>query len=151
MKKTLLLTIMCMLVLGSYALAGHAYGGKDSGYYHSGLKEKFFHKAHFYLEHQEELGLSEEQVDQIKALKIEVKKNMIRQGAEIDILKIDIHAGLREKQPDVDALHKLIDQKYNIKKTKAKTLVSSIVQVKSILTEEQSEKSKEIWRASRDS
>ncbi|MDP3920635.1 MAG: hypothetical protein Q8R76_07510 [Candidatus Omnitrophota bacterium] len=149
MKKPILLIIACMLLVSPYALAGHGQRGGDSGYHHAGLEEKFFHKAHFYLENQEELGLSEEQIAQIKSLKIDVKKNMIRQDAEVEILKIDIHSALWQDQPDVDAIHKLVDQKYDIKRTRAKTLVSSIVQLKGMLSAEQSTKSKEIWRANK--
>jgi len=134
----LILTLSLVFTLGDSAIA------KGSGH-HSMLADKFFSKAHFLLVHQESLGLAEDQVNQIKSLKMDVKKELVRRGANIDIVKIDIHSHLWQKQIDVAAINGLIDQKYDLKKEKAKYLVSSYAQLKGMLTDEQMEKAKSIW------
>src|SRR3989338_5299836 len=54
-------------------------GGEEQ--YQCPITAKFFKKAHFMLDNKEELGLSEDQVKSIKALKLEVKKAYIQQSA----------------------------------------------------------------------
>jgi len=99
---------------------------KSSGHGgHWGIEEKFFHKAHSALKNQEELGLSEEQVDAIHSLKRDTKKAIIRYDADIASLKVDIGSLLYATPVDVKAVHKLVDEKYDIKKSKSKSLVST--------------------------
>lgn len=111
------------------------------------LDDKFFHKAHFVLIFADEIGLSEEQIDAIKALKHETKKKLIQYEADIEVLALDIKAKLYEKPPlDVEGTHALVDQKYEIKKAKVKHLVSSFAELKSIVTEEQWIKLRNVWK-----
>jgi len=107
--------------------------GKSS----KGLDKKFFSKAHFILKNKEELGLSDDQVKKIKALKIKTKKDLIRSKASIDLLAVDVKAELWTDVIDANAVNNLIDQKYELKKAKAKSLVGAYIALKNILTEEQ--------------
>jgi len=139
--KLLLVSIMSLSLVGLPVLADAKGGHGDS------LKEKFFHKAHFILVHQKSLELTEGEVESIKALKMDVKKYLIRQGAEIDLVKTDIMSLLWAKAIDTETIHGLIDQKYELKKAKAKYLVDAYAKLKGMLTDEQYEELKELWRA----
>jgi hypothetical protein len=110
-----------------------------------GLDEMLFHKAHFILMNQQEIGLSEDQVKTIKSLKLETKKSLLRQDVEIEVLALDIKAKLWEHPLDQEGINKLIDQKYELKKAKAKSLVDAYAKLRAVLTEEQMKKGKEIW------
>ena len=91
MKKYLaLLCVVALIVPAGMAIADH---GKSSSRksqcsysQKKGLDSIFFYKAHKILKQRDALGLSDEQVGAIKTLKRNVKKELIRQQAEIDTL-----------------------------------------------------------------
>jgi len=125
------------------------YGGKKTCYRgeRASLEDKFYHKAHFVLVHKETAGLSDEQIQAIKDLKHETKKTLIKQQADIDILVVDIESKLRAHPTlDLEGINQLIDQKYEIKKSKVKGLASAFSQLKGIVTEEQWDKLKAVWK-----
>lgn len=109
------------------------------------LKEKFFYKAGLFLKHADEIGLSEEQVKQIKDLKHSTKKAYVMKKAEIEVAAIDFQAGLYGKV-DVNAMNGIIDKKYDLKKEKAKMLVKAYADLKNILSDSQMEKIKELYK-----
>jgi Spy/CpxP family protein refolding chaperone len=156
MKKKNVLTLVVAFVLAvsfivPIVMADDHGKGMGPGPGHHGkkgnLQEKLMMKAHFLLKNKEELGLTDEQVAKIKALKINTKKALIKQKADIEIIAIDIKAALFEDTIDKVAVGKLIDQKYEIKKTSAKTLVNAMADLKTVLTDEQKEKCKELFKA----
>lgn len=110
------------------------------------FEDKFNNKAHLMLANKAELGLSTDQIKNIKDLKNKTQKNLIKQDAEINIIALDVKAEMHKDPMDVNAINKLIDKKYDLKKEKAKSLVSSCAELKSILTKEQNEKMKEIYK-----
>lgn len=111
-----------------------------------GLDEKFFWKAKKIMHQAEALGLSEEQQEAIRTLKMDTKKNLIRQDAEIEVAKMDIQEMLRAESVDVAAAQKLVDQKYELKKARAKMLVEAYAKLKQSITPEQMAKMKEIHK-----
>ncbi|OGW85538.1 MAG: hypothetical protein A2987_01305 [Omnitrophica bacterium RIFCSPLOWO2_01_FULL_45_10] len=119
--------------------------GKTKGYGWD-IEDKFYCKAHLILENQEGLGLTDEQVEKVKELKLATKKDLIRKDAEIDVLAIDVKALLMKDTINTDAVNKLIDQKYELKKDKSKSLIGAYGALKNILTKEQKEKLKTIWK-----
>ncbi len=127
----------------SHAYAHHEGDGRGTG--GGGFEGMFFGKAHFILEKKQELGLTEEKVAAIKNLKLETKKMLIKQDAEIQILSLDVMAKLHEDPMDVEALSKLVAQKYELKKTEAQSLVGAIAKLKGTLTKEQTEKLHQLW------
>ena len=60
-------------------------------------------------------------------------------------MAIDIMAKLKEHPIDLEAVNKLIDQKYEMKKAQIKSLVASYAKLKSILTEDQIKILKTLW------
>ncbi len=101
------------------------------------MDEMVFHKAHMLLMHQEEMGLSDEQVSKIKSLKIGLKKDLIMRKAEIEIIGVDIKALLWEDSIDTEKVNILLEKKYQLKEKKAKALVKAMADLKAMLTPEQ--------------
>ena len=104
----------------------------------------FFHKAHLALSHAAELGLSDDQVSKIKALEYTVKKNLIKEDADIKSLGLDIREAITKDTVDTNAVNSLIDQKYAKKAEKAKETVQAYANLKKILTKDQYDKLKEM-------
>ena len=146
--KKLVPVLAAALVLAmpaAYAGGGHGTCGhcsKGGGYDQGDLKSKFFMKAYYILKNAEELGLSEQQQADIKNLKYDVKKDMIQRYADIEVVAIDIKRLLMEKQINTEQVNTLIDQKYELKKEKAKALVAAMATLKQTLSDEQYEQLK---------
>jgi len=152
-KFVTLVALVLVLAIGFLAPMAHAFDcGKGKAGWQGGskdCKEKIFLKAHKILKNKEELGLSDEQVQKIKDLKISAKKDLIRKEAEIDILKVDIKSEMYKDTIDVAAVNAFIDKKYDLKKEKTKSLIAAFVALKNILTEDQKKKLKEIYGKSK--
>lgn len=150
MKKILAVMIALLVALAFTVPSGYAdmggkcmmMGKKDGG--HMDLEEKFHKKVMMVYKNQQELGLSQEQLDAIKALKIQTKKNLIKLQAEIDLVMVDLKSAMWEDEIDMDAVDALITKKYDTKKQKAKTTISAIAQLGKILTAEQKTKLKSL-------
>lgn len=156
MKKLLSMFILATFLMTPVALAGgyggecSACGGHYSKYKKSGMEDKFYMKAHFIMKHADEIGLSDEAKQDIKDLKMNLKKNLIRKEAEIDVLKIDIKAAMKDYPIDGAELQSLIDQKYTIKKEKASDIANAYTSLKNGLSQAQYNKLKEIWYKDKD-
>ncbi|NQU94853.1 MAG: Spy/CpxP family protein refolding chaperone [Candidatus Omnitrophica bacterium] len=143
-KRVLVAFLVLTLVFSGAAIETYAKG--MGGHGKKGLKEKFSCKAHMILVNKEELGLSDNQVKKIKDLKLKTKKDVIRKKAEIDILALDIKMAMYGDTIDTDAVNKLIDKKYEIKKEKTKSLVAAYATLKDTLTDDQKAKLKDIYK-----
>ena len=148
MKKKLVVglsLLMVMMVCGvAVAQADHGMGCQGKG--KSGLDKKIFMKAHMLLMNEDELGLTDEQVTKIKNLKMGTKKSLIKQEAEIALLGVDIKSKLWEDTIDVAAITPLVNKKYELKKQKTLSIITAYAQLKNILTAEQKEKMKGLYK-----
>jgi len=149
MKKNFLIFAVAILVLvfGAFAAQAYAYGGWKGEGPQGCFEGKFCHKVQFIMENSDELGLSDKQLEDIKALKVAAKKDMIRKKAEIDILAVDLESELHKDTIDKGVVNALIDKKYDLKKDLKKALVGAYADLKNILTPEQKNKMKELWHA----
>lgn len=143
MKKKISLIAMLALIFAVSNVFAYGELKKEEGK-KKDWEEKFFHKAHFLCENKTELGLSEKQYKDIKALKIATKKELIMTNAEIEVIALDIKALMWEEPMDVKAIDKLIDKKYELKKEKAKTLVRAFAGIQETLSDKQKEKCEEM-------
>jgi len=109
---------------------------------HEGM---FLHKASFILKNAAELGLSDDQVEKIKAAEYSLKKSVIKEDADIESLALDIKEALRKDVVDLNAVNSLVDQKYAIKAQKTKEDIAAYANLKALLTKDQHKKMKEIW------
>ncbi len=148
MKKKILLGCIGVFVLGLTLSLSSAYA--HGGSYGKGggeLKEMFFKKAHFILENKEVLGLAEDKVADIKNLKLETKKALIKQKAEIEVVSLDIKSMAHDYPMDVKAVNTLVDQKYELKKAMEKSVVGAISKLKETLTKDQYDKLRSLWES----
>ncbi len=149
MNKRLFATFLVVIFMLSSIVAAPALAydkGNSSACYGKGADGKISRKAYMFLENREDLGLSDDQIAKIKALKLDVKKELIRQNADIDIIGIDIKSEMYADTMNTNAINKLIGKKYDLKKAKAQYLVTKYAQLKNILTAEQKDKLKDIWK-----
>ncbi len=149
MRFGLMAAVVAALLTLSSAYAGHGDGGcgKRDGCGGDGFGQKFFMKAHFILEHAQELGLTQAKVDEIHRWKMEAKKKLIKQQAEIDVLALDIKSKLMQTPMDADGIKGLLDQKYDLLKAQSKESVDALAKLKNSLTPEQHAKLKALWQA----
>lgn len=128
--------------------SGHCPMKKDekdgSKSYGCPLMDKFMKKAHFLLENQEALGLSEEQVSTIKQMKMDRKKAFIRQKAEFEIFQMDLEQKLSQPKVDVEGINAMIDQSMAAMNTNAKEAVSAYAKLKGVVSDSQWSKAKEL-------
>jgi hypothetical protein len=149
MKKYLIVTMALALTIGlmqSISFADKGYRDSRRVYQKESIKAKFLKTVRLIYLYQDELKVSDEQLSKIKELKVALKKDLIQKKAEIKIIKIDIRSLLHEHEVDVDAVNRLIDQKYEIKKAKSKMVVESYAKLKKVLSKEQMDNLKQILR-----
>jgi len=133
MKKVIALLLMVFLAAGT-AFAdgkGHSKDGKK------GLEQKVCYKAKLIKKYGEEAGLTEDQIQQVKDLKYTTQKQVVEMNAKIESLKLDIWRAIYTDPADLTKINTLIDQKYDVKRDKAKLLVDAYIQMKNIPTKEQ--------------
>ncbi|MCK4234797.1 hypothetical protein KAX75_10230 [candidate division WOR-3 bacterium] len=93
-----------------------------------------------------EIGLSDEQVKEIKELTINTKKKMIKIRADIELKEIDLKVALDEDKPNEGKAVSLINDIMK-KKTEARVLqIKQLISIKKTLTSEQLEKFEEFKR-----
>jgi Spy/CpxP family protein refolding chaperone len=132
---------MCQHKFMSYDTRGKDKNRKDM----NSIKDKFFKKAHSYLQMKDELGLNEAQIKQIRDLKIAAKKDVIMKKAAIEVIEVDLQAAIKEETFDIGKFKELLDKKFELKKQKMQNLAEAYGQLKTVLTESQKNKAAEIW------
>jgi hypothetical protein len=154
MPNILIIGMAMLLLAAPLAKANHGGGGggkhgskmcamKGGG---GDFEKKFYYKSHFILGNSDELGLSEKQTAEIESLVTQVKKGLIKQDADIEVLELDIKNLMHQDSIDVEAVNKLVDQKFELKKTKAKFLVEGIAKLKQSISDDQQAKMKELFK-----
>jgi hypothetical protein len=114
-------------------------------YSQKGLEGKFYKKVKFLLKNHEELALTDKQIDDIKAMKYKVKKEVISKDTEIDMTKAELSEEMWKDEPSSAVLNKLIEKKYDLKKEKAKILSQGCLDLKGVLNKEQSKEAKKLY------
>ncbi|HTL70778.1 MAG TPA: hypothetical protein VL404_05765 [Candidatus Eisenbacteria bacterium] len=104
-------------------------------------------KAHFLLENKTQLGLSEDQVKAIKAIKMDLKKQSLRDGAEMQIMMMDMESKLSEETVDVEGISAMIDKGSAQMAQIGKANVQAYAKLKAIPTKEQWAKLKQMKEA----
>lgn len=147
-KKILMCGVLALVVIfGSVVSKAHACDGKKGKSYQWSLKDKFFKKAHFMLKSKADLQLSDKQAAKIKDLKFKTKKDLVMKEAEIEVVKIDITAALHKDVIDLKVVNSLNDKKYKLKKNKANAIAESFAALKNVLSDDQKQKLKSLYRS----
>ena len=145
MKKFTIVSLVAFFVITMPTLA-YTDGDYKKMKHKDNLETKVFKKVHIIMKNKDELKLSDKQITEIKNLKVNAKKDLIRKKAEIDVISVDIKSKLWDETIDVSGINKLVDQKYDLKKEKTKSLIAAYAELKKILSKEQKEKLKELMR-----
>ncbi len=111
--------------------AGHDQGEQDeySGHYLKHL-----------LKHAKEIGLTPEQMKQLKAMQLDFNRTQARSEADIKIAKLELHALTEEEPVELSAIQAKVDQ---LKRAEGALLLAAIKSKRdgmSLLTPEQREK-----------
>ena len=131
--------LLATLVMTTPNVFADGYEGKCMADGKDGNKGSFFREANFVLASKETLGLSDSQMKTIQNLNLDVKKDLIRQHAEAQVLDLDIRSRLYGGDADATAIKQLIDKKYDIEKAEAKALVDAHFKLKDTLDQKQYE------------
>ncbi|MEI8344645.1 MAG: Spy/CpxP family protein refolding chaperone [Candidatus Omnitrophota bacterium] len=145
------------VLLGSAAYAGSTEGcgigrkgshgdGRDGSKGECPITAKVEKKAHMILEKRADLGLTDEQVKAVEALKLKAEKDGIAQNAQRQAFMLDLAANLKEDKVDVEAANTLIDKNTSSSAAFIKSNVAAYAQLKAILTPEQLKKLSELKR-----
>ena len=145
-RLVVIMLLVSVLLVGGAPIRAHAFDLCETKDRHFDLEDKFFKKAGMILSNKEELGLSDEQVNKVKELKMNTKKDLIRKDAEIEILALEIKSEMWKDPADTVAVNKLVDKKYDLKKETTKALVAGCAALKDVLTKDQKAKLKELWK-----
>lgn len=135
-RLSALVSAICLLTV-IFAISAYADGYDKGGQHGSSIKKKFFKKIGLVCRNQEELGISDDQFDQIKDLKIATKKSIIKKKAMVDITSVDIKTALWNEPVDTEAVTELIKKKYGFKVQRELVLLKAYVALDNMLTQEQ--------------
>jgi len=148
-KRTVVASLAAMSLLLTLSLSNAYADGGQCRFGGGGdrLGGMFFKKAHTILENKDALGLTADKAAEIKGLQLETAKAIIKQRAEIATVSVDLRSKLHEDPVNIEAVNKLVDQQFDLKKAKTKTMVEAFAKLKGLLTQEQYDKLRELWKS----
>ena len=97
------------------------------------------------MDHKAEIAVQASQIEKIKNLQVEVKKEIMRQGGELDALTYELMSHLDRFEVDSKPLQELVDRRYKLQLNLDRFLVNSFIELRNILDETQYAKYKELW------
>ncbi len=136
----------CAVKGGECADKGHGQMAGEDEDCQCPITAKFFKKAHFLLKNQAELGLSDEQVETIKGLKIDVKKSYIQQSADMQVWMLDIETKMSADKVSVEELNALVDKGAASMTASVKKVVAEYAKLSAVLNSDQALKAKALWK-----
>jgi len=142
MKKILLFCVAAVLLQARLAYSD---AGEKQSWDDMPLEDKFFHKAQFIVMNAGRANLSDERTQNISDLKYQIRKEVIRMNADIEILSMEIWQKIYEKPVDMAEINDLINQKYALKKELARTLIAAYVELINIPTADEWRELKKNW------
>lgn len=111
------------------------------------ISSKFCKKVCWIMEHQEELGLTEDQIARIKSLDLQVEKNTIRGMAEMKVFALEIENAMNQPEVDVQAVESMIDTAMAGMALSTKATVKAYADLKAVATPEQKAKARELKKS----
>lgn len=107
-----------------------------------GMKAMFMMMPWKVMMHADELGLSEEQVEKLRARHIEAKKQMIQLGSQKKIAMIDLKNAVMREEMDLATAKAKAEEVAKLKGEKLIAMIQAMHDMKEILTPQQREKIK---------
>ncbi|RMH07104.1 MAG: periplasmic heavy metal sensor [Nitrospirae bacterium] len=150
-RTTTLGWILAALVVGAGGAMGTALANDDyerhGAYTHGGMKHHMktghgMHHHHIFspLQMKEELGLSDQQIEALRAVESDYRKTMIKMDADLRIAFIDLSSALDQKDPNHQAVEAQVDKVADLQEKLMMYRVDALFKIKEILTPEQYEK-----------
>lgn len=140
MKKKFTILLSCLFAAALIALpvtSAQAKGCEKCAKSKKSSYDKILWKMKAVLAHAEELKVTDQQFKKIEDLIWSTKKGYAEQKGMLKPIKVDIQHQRYLDTVDLDALEKLVDKKYDIKKEMAKVVNKAYAEFKKILTDEQ--------------
>lgn len=127
------------------SLADACHGQMMHGQMHSGhgQGEHEEHGGHYLkhlLKHAKEIGLTSGQVSKLKAMQLDLSRELVREEADVKVAKLELHALLEDEQAELSTIQAKVGQ---LKKAEGALLLSGIRgrrEAMALLTPEQREK-----------
>ncbi len=119
--------------------------GEGYGEHGGGMKGRHGGAGHFLrhlLMHQKEIGLSDEQVGQIKTLQLDLDKTRIRTEAEIQVAQRELHELIRDEKAELGAIESKLKQGADLEVGLHLASIKARRDAMALLTPEQREKEK---------
>ena len=136
MKKLSLILLVSLFVV-PLAYANQGYGDSLEGMY--------FGKVYFLFQNKTELGLTDDQIEKIKAIKFDMKRASINADSAKELAAVDIQQELHSDQPDLKKIDASVDAKHQAKSNLEKTMARALLDTKAVLTPEQVVKLKDLY------
>ncbi len=143
MKKALLASLIIAGMVMANTTTVQAWSGKKGGCMKCASKaekckiSKLKKKVKPLWKNQAELGITDDQLKQIKEIKHAAIKEMIQLKADKDIIMVDLKSAMKSPSINVGQVNSMIDAKYATKVKTAKTFVKALADIQQVLTEEQ--------------
>lgn len=87
-----------------------------------------------------ELGLDQEQMEAVRNVRNDMRREMIRIKSDMELKKIDFHEELQKEKPDKARLDKLIDEISALAADRSRIMLKTRVNMVELLTPEQKKK-----------
>ncbi len=110
------------------------------------MESKFQEHFALCLKNADKLGLTEEQIGQLKKIHNEQLKKLIMLKAEVKVIDVDLSAELEKDVPNLDRVEKLLKKQEELKTKYRLELVRAKVESSKILTKEQRKKLKTLMK-----
>ncbi len=120
--------------------SGHQWETKDL------LTHKAYIKSEFLVKNGQELGFDKEMINKIRDIKTNLKKEDLRNKAEIDIVHLEMRNELEKGKSNGIKVPSLIDKEYELKKKMGKEAYNSLTELDKMLNPEQKESAQALFK-----
>ncbi len=93
----------------------------------------------------EELGLSTEQQEKIRQIRLAAHKQNIEQRAKLQLARLELHELMQADSPDQKQIDAKLAELSKLREAAMRSHVTTFLEVQKVLTPEQRKKAKELW------
>ena len=153
MKMKVLISVMSLIAMLGWGVqpsladpehgSSHAYSS-EQGYGHEMTRHSAYPAEHLrhLLQHQKDIGLTEEQVKKLKAIELDFDRAWIKSGAEIHIAERDLLALVEDEKTDLSTIEAKVKQSEMLEVGLRMVAFKARHDALAVLTPEQREKGK---------
>jgi len=155
MKKMMIVVLTGLMFLGLASQRSYAdpcrcgeigmYGGQQMMHHGPGFRDG---AGHFLWKKLVGLGLSDQQIEALKAIRIRVEKDTIKKRADLQLARVDLRELLHKDPVDMSAVEANLKKAESVRTDLRLSHIKAREEIKAILTPEQRKKLKEDIKAS---